>query len=79
MDFEFLNEVPSKDIVYANETYGFLEYRVRGDFVKTFDFSRYPFEWQRLVVEIEHKNLNTSYLVYVRSSDHLRHLSSVRR
>ena len=24
--------------------HGYLEYRVRGDFLKTFDFTRYPYE-----------------------------------
>jgi len=62
--FEFLNGVPSKELIYENETEGFLEYRVKGDFVKTFDFSHYPFESQNLVVSIEHKNMNTTYLVY---------------
>lgn len=62
--FEFLNGVPSKELIYENETEGFLEYRVKGDFVKTFDFSYYPFETQNLVVSIEHKNMNTTYLVY---------------
>lgn len=62
--FEFLNGVPSKDLIYENETDGFLEYRVKGDFVNTFDFTHYPFESQNLVVSIEHKNMNTTYLIY---------------
>jgi len=59
-DFEFINGAPSKDLIYATEDY--LEYRVRGDFIKTFDFARYPFETHKLAVELEHKNLNASYL-----------------
>jgi hypothetical protein len=51
-------------IVDVNETQGYLEYRVRGDFVTSFDFSRYPFETHELSVEIEHKNLNVNGLVY---------------
>ncbi|MFH1179655.1 MAG: hypothetical protein V1710_04780 [Candidatus Bathyarchaeota archaeon] len=68
-DFEFLNGVPSKDIVYSTEEEGFLQYRVRGDFLKTFDFSRYPFEVHDLSVTIEHKNLNSTALVYVVDPD----------
>jgi hypothetical protein len=49
-------------IVCEEEEY--LEYRVRGDFIKTFDFTRYPFETHRLAVELEHKNLNASYLTF---------------
>jgi hypothetical protein len=62
--FEFINGAPSKDEIYANETEGYIEYRIRGDFIKTFDFSRYPFETHRLTVELEHKTLNASYLVF---------------
>ena len=63
-EFEFLNGSPSKDVVFFTEEEGFLEYRVRGDFVKTFDFSRYPFESHTLLVAIEHKNMNSTELVY---------------
>jgi hypothetical protein len=68
-DFEFLNGAPSKEIVYVTEEEGFLQYRVKGDFVKTFDFTRYPFESQDLQVTIEHKNMNTTELVYVADPD----------
>jgi hypothetical protein len=67
--FEFLNGSPSKDVVFATEAEGFLEYRVKGDFVKTFDFSRYPFESHALVVTIEHKNMNSTALVYTVDKD----------
>ncbi|MBN2334605.1 hypothetical protein JXL21_03525 [Candidatus Bathyarchaeota archaeon] len=68
-DFEFLNGVPSKDVVYFTEEEGFLQYRVRGDFLKTFDFSKYPFEVYNLAVTIEHKNMNSTALVYVLDVD----------
>ncbi len=68
-DFEFLNGVPSKDIVYSTEEEGFIQYRVRGDFLKPFDFSRYPFEVHDLSVTIEHKNLNSTALVYTLDPD----------
>jgi hypothetical protein len=68
-DFEFLNGSPSKDIVYVTEEQGFIQYRVKGDFIKNFDFTRYPFESQDLQVAIEHKNMNTTDLVYVKDPD----------
>jgi len=68
-EFEFLNGAPSMTVVYVDEEFGFLEYRVKGDFVKTFDFSRYPFESQDLEVKLEHKNMNTTALVYVADPD----------
>lgn len=61
-EFEFTNGAPSKYEV--NIADGYLEYRVRGDFIKTFDFTRYPYESHELSVEVEHKNLNASYLIY---------------
>ncbi|MEM3731057.1 MAG: hypothetical protein QW667_06915 [Candidatus Bathyarchaeia archaeon] len=63
-EFEFVNGFPTKYEVSANEMRGYLEYRVRGDFIKTFDFSRYPYETHKLTIEIEHKNLNASFLVF---------------
>ncbi|MEM3699720.1 MAG: hypothetical protein QXL57_02490 [Candidatus Bathyarchaeia archaeon] len=63
-EFEFVNGFPTKYEVKVNETLGYLEYRVRGDFIKTFDFSRYPYETHELTIEIEHKNLNASFLVF---------------
>lgn len=62
--FEFINGAPSIYIVYSNETQGYIEYRVRGDFITSFDFSRYPFETHGLAVKIEHKNFNVNSLVY---------------
>ncbi|MGQ9679628.1 MAG: hypothetical protein ACUVV4_02530 [Candidatus Bathyarchaeia archaeon] len=41
-----------------------MEYRVRGDFIKTFDFTRYPYETHELAVELEHKSLNASFLSF---------------
>lgn len=63
-DFEFINGAPTKYEISANETQGYLEYRVRGDFIKTFDFTRYQFETHELAVELEHKNLDISTLVF---------------
>ncbi len=63
-EFEFVNGYPTKYEVYSSEEHGYLEYRVRGDFIKTFDFSQYPFEAHTLTVELEHKNLNASYLSF---------------
>jgi len=63
-EFEFINGFPTKYEIDANETKGYLEYRVKGDFIKTFDFSRYPYETHELTIELEHKNLNASYLSF---------------
>ncbi|MGB9741113.1 MAG: hypothetical protein ACPLW5_05045 [Candidatus Bathyarchaeales archaeon] len=63
-EFEFVNGFPTKYDVEVDAEHGYLEYRVRGDFIKTFDFSRYPFETHKLTVELEHKNLNVSSLVF---------------
>ncbi|MBS7637253.1 hypothetical protein KEJ37_08040 [Candidatus Bathyarchaeota archaeon] len=63
-EFEFVNGYPTKYEVYSSEERGYLEYRVRGDFIKTFDFSRYPFETHKLTIELEHKNLTASYLSF---------------
>jgi hypothetical protein len=54
--FEFVNGAPTLYVVDANEAQGYLEYRVRGDFINSFDFSRYPFESHQLEAKIEHKN-----------------------
>jgi hypothetical protein len=63
-EFEFVNGFPTKYEVKADEEHGYLEYRIRGDFIKTFDFTRYPFETHELTVELEHKNLNASHLSF---------------
>ena len=62
-DFEFINGAPTKYEITAEE--GYLEYRVKGDFFKTFDFTDYPFENQELKVPIEHKSLDSTQLVYI--------------
>ena len=67
-DFEFINGAPTKYEVNVNELEGYLEYRVRGDFIKTFDFSHYPFETHELAVEIEHKNLDINSLIFEEDS-----------
>jgi hypothetical protein len=61
-EFEFINGAPTRDKI--NETEGYLEYRIRGDFIKTFDFTRYPFETHELIVVLEHKNLDISQLSF---------------
>lgn len=63
-EFEFVNGFPLRYEVKMDAGNGYLEYRVRGDFIKTFDFSRYPFETHTLTVELEHKRLNASYLIF---------------
>lgn len=63
-EFEFVNGFPTKYEIYADEEKGYLEYRVRGDFIKTFDFTQYPFEAHKLTIELEHKNLNASYISF---------------
>ncbi|MEM1507789.1 MAG: hypothetical protein QW262_06005, partial [Candidatus Bathyarchaeia archaeon] len=63
-EFEFVNGFPLRYEVKMDADNGYLEYRVRGDFIKTFDFSRYPFETHTLTVELEHKRLNASYLIF---------------
>ena len=40
--FEFVNGSPTKIEINSNSSY--LEYRVKGDFITSFDFSQYPFE-----------------------------------
>jgi hypothetical protein len=63
-EFEFVNGFPTKYEVEVDAEHGYLEYRVRGDFIKTLDFSRYPYETHKLAVELEHKNLNASNLIF---------------
>jgi hypothetical protein len=63
-NFEFINGQPTKYEVDANNVTGYLEYRVKGDFVTSFDFTNYPFESHDLPVELEHKQLNMSHLFY---------------
>ncbi len=63
-EFEFINGSPTKYEITADEE-GYLEYRVRGDFIKTFDFTQYPFENQELSVHLEHKRLDSTQLLYI--------------
>ncbi len=63
-NFEFVNGQPSKYEVDTNEEQGYLEYRVKGDFITVFDFTRYPFESHELPVVLEHKTLNISRIVF---------------
>jgi hypothetical protein len=67
-DFEFVNGAPTKYEVTVDQTKGYIEYRVRGDFITNFDFSKYQFETHQLPVEIEHKSLDITELVYTSDS-----------
>ena len=60
--FEFVNSQPSIKLIDSTDSY--LEYRVTGDFIKSFDFSMYPFESHDLTIELEHSNLDSTKLVY---------------
>jgi hypothetical protein len=60
--FEFVNGAPTKYEVDSNDSY--LEYRVKGDFLTAFDFSRYPFDSHLLPVQLEHNNYDVSHLIY---------------
>ena len=60
--FEFINGQPTiKEIAQSD---GYIEYRVTGTFLKTFDFTNYPFESHTLFIELEHENLDNTQLVY---------------
>jgi hypothetical protein len=61
--FEFINGSPTKTEVDSNSSY--LEYRVKGDFITSFDFSQYPFESHMLPVQLEHNNHDITELIYV--------------
>jgi hypothetical protein len=61
--FEFINGSPTKTEINSNSSY--LEYRIKGDFITSFDFSQYPFESHTLPVALEHNNLDITQLVYV--------------
>lgn len=63
-NFEFVNGQPTKYEVDANEEQGYIEYRVKGDFIAVFDFTRYPFESHELPVVLEHKTLNISGIAF---------------
>jgi hypothetical protein len=60
--FEFINGSPTKTEIDSNSSY--LEYRIKGDFITSFDFSQYPFESHTLPVQLEHNNLDVTQLVY---------------
>lgn len=64
--FEFVNgPVGPFTPLKENETSGYVEYRIKGDFIKTFDFTNYPFETHTLAIELEHKELDVSHLRYI--------------
>lgn len=60
--FEFANGDPDIKKIDANDSY--IEYRVTGDFLRSFDFSLYPFESHDLTIELEHTNLANDNLAY---------------
>jgi hypothetical protein len=60
--FEFANGQPTIRQIEATDSY--LEYRVTGDFLKSFDFSMYPFESHDLTIELEHTDLSNDSIVY---------------
>jgi hypothetical protein len=60
--FEFVNGQPTIKQISSSD--GYIEYRVTGTFLKTFDFTNYPFESHTLYIELEHDNLDTTQLVY---------------
>jgi|WetSurMetagenome_2_1015567.scaffolds.fasta_scaffold23697_3 hypothetical protein len=60
--FEFINGSPIKTEIDSNSSY--LEYRVKGDFITSFDFSQYPFESHILPVQLEHNSYDITQLVY---------------
>ncbi len=60
--FEFINGEPTIKQIDASS--GYLEYRVTGTFLKTFDFTNYPFESHTLFIELEHENLDNTQLIY---------------
>jgi len=63
-NFEFMNGKADLGLIKEDATEGYLEYRVKGTFIKTFDFSKYPFETHLLAVELEHKSMNAHSLIY---------------
>lgn len=60
--FEFINGSPIKIEIDSNSSY--LEYRVKGDFITSFDFSQYPFDSHSLPVQLEHNSHDITQLVY---------------
>lgn len=64
--FEFVNgPLGPFTPIEENEMRGYVEYRIKGDFIKTFDFTNYPFETHTLTIELEHKELDVSSLRYI--------------
>jgi hypothetical protein len=65
--FEFINGSPTKIEIDSDSSY--LEYRVKGDFITSFDFSQYPFDRHLLPVQMEHNNYDITQLVYEPDSE----------
>ncbi|MCS7124939.1 MAG: hypothetical protein NZ932_05980 [Candidatus Bathyarchaeota archaeon] len=68
-EFEIVNGAPTRTPEVVAQEEGRIEYRIRGEFIKTFDFTRYPFEVHTLTIELEHKNLNASRLIFKPDSE----------
>ena len=61
------NGSPTKIEIDSNSSY--LEYRVKGDFITSFDFSQYPFDSHLLPVQIEHNSHDITQIVYEADSE----------
>lgn len=67
LPFEIMNEVELKVTPFGYESHGMwhsLNWRVQGKLRSHFDLMRFPFDRQRLAVEIEHPLRTTDELVY---------------
>jgi stress response protein SCP2 len=62
-NIEFLNGSPSR-IEKITERENYIEYRVKGTFVKPLDFRNFPFDEHLLTVELEDKECGVSKLVF---------------
>jgi len=60
--FEFINGSPTKTEIDSSSSY--LEYRVKGDFITSFDFSQYPFESHMLPVQLEHNSFDITKIIF---------------
>ena len=65
-DVEFLRGTPRMDLIREEQrpTENYIEYRVRGVYVGSFDFRDFPLDEHFLTVELEDKNHGASELVF---------------
>ncbi len=68
VSFEFMNGVVSS-ISTIDSSPSYQEYRVRGTFQNSLDFRNFPFDSHQVTIEIEDKNLSSSYLTFVPDRD----------